>query len=150
MRKIAVIVAVIGVLVGFGASSFYRSESQKPPTYIFAREVTRDDVLVPKTIVELSALDLAIHRGLAEALERATPEAKAITPVVTQIIVGKFMLSMLGGEATDLLRARVRNYVYVYSVESEGMYFNVCIVFNDSIRQAKQNGWYWLGLFKTQ
>lgn len=96
--------------------------------------------------MELRAQDIARFRGLADALERAIPDARPITPVVTSNFFGRLLVDNLGGEAIDLLRARVRDIVYVFSVESEGRYFNVCIVFEDSITRAKQNGWYWLGI----
>jgi hypothetical protein len=146
MRKIAVIVVVFGILVGFGAISFYMSESVKVPTYIFAREVPLERVLVPYSVVELKALDIARFRGLAEALQKAVPEAKAITPRITSNLVGRMLVDFLGGESTDLRRARVVDIVYVYSVEAEGNYYNLVIVFQESRKRATQNGWYWLDI----
>lgn len=146
MRKIAVIIVVLGVLVGFGATSFYRSESQKVPTYIFAREVPLENVLVPYSIVELKVLDIGRFRGLSDALQEAVPEARAMLPKVTSNLVGRLLRDFLGGESTDLRRARVEDTVYVYSVESEGKYYNLVIVFHESRTRATQNGWYWLDI----
>jgi hypothetical protein len=146
MRKIAVIVVVFGMLVGFGAISFYLSESEKVPTYIFAREVPLERVLVPYSVVELKAPDVSRFRGLAQALRGAIPDARAVTPVVTSNLVGRLLLDFLGGESTDLRRARVEATVYVYSVESEGKYYNLVIVFHESRKRATQNGWYWLDI----
>jgi len=92
---------------------------------------------VSLSIVELRAQDIARFRGLDDALESAIPDARPITPVVTSNFFWRLLVDNLGGEAADLLRARVRDSVYVYSVESEGRYFNVCIVFEDSIKRVK-------------
>jgi hypothetical protein len=146
MRKIAVIVVVFGMLVGFGAISFYLSESVKVPTYIFAREVPLENVLVPYSIVELKGIEIARFRGLSEALQEAVPEARAMSPKVTSNLVGRLLRDFLGGESTDLRRARVEDTVYVYSVESEGKYYNLVIVFHESRTRATQNGWYWLDI----
>ncbi len=146
MRKIAVIVVVFGMLVGFGAISFYLSESVKVPTYIFAREVPLENVLVPYSVVELKALDVARFKGLAQALEKAVPDARAVTPAVTSNLVGRLLRDFLGGESTDLRRARVEATVYVYSIGSKGKYYNLVIVFHESRTRATQNGWYWLDI----
>ncbi len=146
MRKIAVIVVVFGMLVGFGAISFYLSESVKVPTYIFAREVPLERVLVPYSVVELKVIDIARFRGLSEALQEAVPDARAVTPAVTSNLVGRLLRDFLGGESTDLRRARVEATVYVYSVGSEGKYYNLVIVFHESRKRATQNGWYWLDI----
>ena len=146
MRKIPVIVVVFGMLVGFGAISFYLSESVKVPTYIFAREVPLERVLVPYSVVELKVIDIARFRGLSEALQEAVPDARAVTPAVTSNLVGRLLRDFLGGESTDLRRARVEATVYVYSVGSEGKYYNLVIVFHESRTRATQNGWYWLDI----
>jgi hypothetical protein len=146
MRKIPIIIVVFGVLIGFEAISFYLSESVKVPTYIFAREVPLEGVLVPDSIVELKALDVARFRGLSEALQEAVPEARAMTPRVTSNLVGMILVDFLGGQSTDLRRARVVNIVHVYSVEAKGKYYNLVIVFHESRTRATQNGWYWLDI----
>ena len=146
MRKTPIIVVVFGILVGFGAISFYLSESVRVPTYIFAREVPLESVLVPNSVVELKALDVARFKGLAQALQEAVPDARAVTPAVTSNLVGRLLRDFLGGESTDLRRARVEDTVYVYSVGSEGKYYNLVIVFHESRTRATQNGWYWLDI----
>ncbi len=88
MRKIPIIVVVFGILVGFGANSFYLSESVRVPTYIFAREVPLESVLVPNSVVELKALDVARFKGLAQALQEGVPDAKAVTPASCQQMPG--------------------------------------------------------------
>ena len=146
MRKNPIIVVVFGILVGFGAISFYLSESVRVPTYIFAREVPLERVLVPNSVVELKALDVARFKGLAQVLQEAVPDAKAVTPAATSNLVGRLLRDFLGGESTDLRRARVEDAVYVYSVGLEGKYYNLVIVFHESRTRATQNGWYWLDI----
>jgi hypothetical protein len=56
------------------------------------------------------------------------------------------LVDFLGGESTDLRRARVVDIVYVYSVAAKGKYYNLVIVFHEKKTRATQNGWYWLDI----
>jgi hypothetical protein len=146
MKKSTIIVVAFVMLVGYGVISFYLSESVKFPTYIFAREMPQERLLVPYNIVELKDGDIARFRGLSDALQEAVPEARPMAPQVTSNLVGRMLVDFLGSESTDLRRARVVDIVYVYSVAAKGKYYNLVIVFHEKKTRATQNGWYWLDI----
>jgi hypothetical protein len=146
MKKIPVIIAVLGLVVGFGATAFFKAEAEKVPTYIFAREVALERTHVPNSIVELSRQDVARFRGLSEALKIAIPDKRPMAPQITSNLVGRLLRGLLGGDSTDLRRARVVDTIYVHSVEYQGKYYNLVIAFHESQKRATQNGWYWLGI----
>ena len=65
-------------------------------------------------------------------------------PVEASHRVGKKIVDLLGGEETDVLRARVKDTVYFYSIDVNGEYYNVCIVFNEDRRRAMVTGTFWV------
>ena len=65
-------------------------------------------------------------------------------PVEASGRVDKKIVDLLGGEETDVLRARVKDTVYCYSIEVNGEYYNVCIVFNEDRWRAMVTGTFWV------
>ena len=91
-------------------------------------------------MVHLEEREASRFKDFAQAIRESDP----MHPVEAPHSVGKKIVDLLGGEETDVLRARVKDTVYCYSIEVNGEYYNVCIVFNEDPRRAMVTGTLWV------
>jgi hypothetical protein len=140
MKKyIILLIAASGVVIGVGAYIFL-SRPEGTPAWIFASKVSFNEVLNREGMVHLEERDASKFKTFDQALREADP----IHPVEAPGRVGRKIVDLLGGEETDIPRARVKDVVYCYSIEVNGEYYNVCIIFHEDRDDAMVTGTYWV------
>jgi hypothetical protein len=134
--------SVLIVAFGLGLVVFYFSLSvrEEPPAWLFSYEVDIHETLNRIDIVEVSEDSLRAFPDFRKAIEDSNP----LHPVSVRNSRGKSIVEFLGGEETDVLRARSVDRVYCYSIEFRGSYYNVCIIFNEDIESVSAYGAYWV------
>jgi len=139
-------VSILALAFVLGVAVFYVSVSgpRAVPAWVFANRVPYNEALTRVDMVKLEPEDISGFRGLIDALQAAEP----FHPVGVSGREGKAVLDILGGEETDVLRARIRDIVYAYSVELDGECYNVCIVFKEDRDDAMVTGTYWVVAIK--
>lgn len=141
MKKyIILLIVVSGLVIGVGAYIFIFSRPEGPPAWIFASKVPYNEALNREGMVLLEEGDASKFKSFDQALREADP----IHPVEAPGRVGRKIVDLLGGEETDIPRARVEDVVYCYSVEVNGEYYNVCIIFHEDRDSAMVTGTYWV------
>ena len=138
--KVSLSVVAFTIILGLCIFSLSVIESRKVPAWIFAYNVPYNETLTRLDLIELEEQDISRFHGLVEALRRSDP----LSPVRIPHRKGKMIVDLLGGEDTDVARARVRNVVYCYSIELEGNYYKVCIIFLEDSKRAILTGAYWV------
>lgn len=138
--KVSLSIVAFAIILGLCIFSLSVIESRKVPAWIFAYNVPYNETLTRLDLIELEEQDLFRFHGLVEALRESDP----LSPVRIPNRKGKMIVDLLGGEDTDVARARVRNVVYCYSIELEGNYYNVCIIFLEESKRAILTGAYWV------
>ncbi len=139
-RYIVLLIAASGFVIGIGAYVFIFSKPEGPPSWIFVSKVPFNEALTRVDMVHLKERDASKIDDFAQALQESDP----MHPVEASGRVGKKIVALLGGEGTDIPRARVKDTVYCYSVEFNEEYYNVCIVFNEDRQRAMVTGTYWV------
>jgi len=139
-------VSILALAFVLGVAVFCVSVSgpRAVPAWVFANRVPYNEALTRVDMIKLEPVDISGIRGLADALREAEP----FHPVGVSGREGRAILDVLGGEETDVLRARIRDIVYAYSVELEGEYYNVCVVFKEDRDDAMVTGTYWVVAIK--
>ena len=134
--------SVLIVAFGLGLVVFYFSLSvrEEPPAWLFSYKVDYHETLNRLDIVEVSEDSLRAFPDFRKAIEDSNP----LHPVSVRNSRGKSIVEFLGGEETDVLRARSVDRVYCYSIEFRGSYYNVCIIFNEDIESVSAYGAYWV------
>lgn len=134
--------SILILAFGLGLVVFYFSLSihEEPPTWLFAYKVDYDGTINRMSIVEVSEGDLKAYPNFKQAIEESNP----LHPVSVPNSGGRRIFEFLGGEETDLLRARSPDRVYCYSIEVNGSYYNICIIFQEDLGQASIYGAYWV------
>ena len=133
---------VMIIAFGLGLFVFYFSLSvqEEPPAWLFAYNVGYNETINRINIVEVSEGDLRAFPNFRQAIEDSNP----LHPVSVRNSRGKSIVEFLGGEETDILRARSVDRVYCYSIEVSGSYYNVCIIFHEDVDRASVYGAYWV------
>lgn len=141
--KINVSFSIIALALILGLGTFYLSvlETQKVPAWIFALGVPLNETLARLDLIHIKEQDIDRFHGLVEALNESDP----FKPVKIPNRMGKKIINFLGGEDTAVKRAYVKDIVYCYSMEIEGNYYNVCIIFLEDRNRAMVSGAYWVG-----
>lgn len=134
--------SVLIVAFGLGLVVFYfgLSIQEGPPAWLFAYRVDYHETINRLGIVEISEGDLKAFPNFKQAIEESNP----LHPVSVRNSRGRRIFEFLGGEETDLPRARSIDQVYCYSIEVSGSYYNICIVFLEDVSQASIYGAYWV------
>ena len=134
--------SVLIVAFGLGLIVFYFSLSiqEGPPAWLFAYRVDYHETINRICIVEVSEGDLMAFPNFKHAIEESNP----LHPVSVRNRRGKSIVEFLGGEETDLPRARSVDKVYCYSIEVSGSYYNICIIFQEDEGRASIYGAYWV------
>ena len=119
--------SVLIMAFGLGLVVFYYSLSipEGPPAWLFVYMVDYHETINRLGIVDVSEGDLMAFPYFKQAIE----ESKPLHPVSVRNRRGKSIVEFLGGEETDIPRARVVDQVYCYNIEVIGSYFNVCVIF---------------------
>jgi hypothetical protein len=127
---------------GLGLIVFYFSLSvqEEPPAWLFAYEVDYGETLSRIGIVGVSEEDLRAFPKFRQAIEESNP----LHPISVRNSRGKSIVEFLGGEETDVPRARSEDRVYCYSIEVSGSYYNICIIFHEDIGLMSGYGAYWV------
>jgi hypothetical protein len=126
MKKyIILLIAASGLVIGVGAYIFL-SRPEGTPAWIFASKVSFNEVLNREGMVHLEERDASKFKTFDQALREADP----IHPVEAPGRVGRKIVDLLGGEETDIPRARVN--------------YNVCIIFHEDRDDAMVTGTYWV------
>lgn len=133
-------VVALAFILGLGVLYLSVLDSQKVPAWIFANKVPYNETLTRLGIIELEEQDISRFHGLIEAIRESDP----IRPVGISNRKGKIIIDLLGGEDTDVARARVIDVVYCYSVKLDGEYYNICIVFIEERERAMLSGAFWV------
>ncbi len=130
------------IAFGLGLVVFYFSFSvqEEPPAWLFAYRVDYHETLSRIKIVDVSEGDLKALPNFRQAIEESNP----LHPVPVRNSRGKSIVEFLGGEETDIPRARSVDRVYCYSIEISGSYYNVCIIFHEDLDRASVYGAYWV------
>ena len=133
---------VLIMAFGLGLVVFYFGLSIQggPPAWLFAYRVDYHETINRLGIVEISERDLKAFPNFRQAIEESNP----LHPVSVRNRRGRRILEFLGGEETDVLRARVVDQVYCYSIEVSGSYYNICIIFQEDEGRASIYGAYWV------
>lgn len=134
--------SVLIIAFGLGLVVFYFSLSvqEEPPAWLYAYKVDYHETLSRINIVEVSEGDLGAFPNFRQAIEESNP----LHPVSVRNSRGKNIVEFLGGEETDIPRARSVDRVYCYSIEVSGSYYNVCIIFHEDIERMSGYGAYWV------
>lgn len=133
---------VLIIAFGLGLVVFYFSLSvrEEPSAWLYAYEVDYHETLSRIKIVDVSEDDLRAFPNFRQAIEESNP----LHPVSVRNSRGKSIVDFLGGEETDIPRARSKDRVYCYSIEVSGSYYNVCIIFHEDIELMAGYGAYWV------
>lgn len=134
--------SVLIMAFGLGLVVFYYSLSiQKgPPAWLFAYKVDYHETINRLGIVEISEGSLKAFPNFKQAIEESNP----LHPVSVRNRRGRSIIEFLGGEETDVLRARSVDRVYCYSIEVSGSYYNICIIFHEDVEHISEYGAYWV------
>ncbi|MBL7168823.1 hypothetical protein ISS40_09115 [Candidatus Bathyarchaeota archaeon] len=134
--------SVLIMAFGLGLVVFYfgLSIQERPPAWLFSYRVDYHETINRLGIVEISEGDLKAFPNFKQAIEESNP----LHPVSVSNSRGRRIFEFLGGEETDLLRARSIDQVYCYSIEVSGSYYNICIIFLEDVSQASIYGAYWV------
>ena len=134
--------SVLIIAFGLGLVVFYigLSVQKEPPAWLFVYNVDYHETLTRINIVEVSESDLRAFSNFRKAIEESNP----LHPVSVRNSRGKKIVEFLGGENSDVPRARSVDRVYCYSVEVSGSFYNVCIIFHEDIELMSGYGAYWV------
>jgi hypothetical protein len=134
--------SVLILAFGLGLVVFYYSLSvqEGPPAWLFANRVGYHETINRIGIVEIRERDLKTFPNFKQTIEESNP----LHPVSVRYSRGRRILEFLGGEETDVPRARSVDRVYCYSIEVSGSYYNICIIFHEDIRRMSGYGAYWV------
>ncbi len=139
-RYFILLIVASGLVIGVGAYIFIFSGPEGHLAWIFASKVSFNEALTREDMVRLEEKDVSKFDSFDQALREADP----LHPVEDPGRVGRRIVDLLGGEETDIPRARVKDTVYCYSIEVGGEYYNVCIVFHEDRQRAMVMGTFWV------
>lgn len=134
--------SVLIMAFGLGLVVFYYSLSiqEGPPAWLFSYKVDYPETINRLGIVEISEGSLKAFPNFKQAIEESNP----LHPVSVRNRRGKSIVEFLGGEETDVLRARSVDQVYCYSIEVSGSYYNIAIIFHEDVERISAYGAYWV------
>ena len=142
-RKLSLFILSSSFALGLGILYVSLTAPPEPTALIFSYEVEYRMTFDRLKIVEID--DKGLYRF--PSLRAAIAESNPLHPVSVPNRIGWEIWDHLGGEATDVPRARSKGSIYCYSVEVEGRYYNICLTFIDdpeNLEQAMIYGAYWV------